>query len=145
MQYLFKGKEHEVDADTPHGNSKRNREYKRVMGSTRKALQTHHSLSKKSAKEILDKVYRKQANVDQTEVNTIWGLLEKAKREEQDGEGSVFIRECRIHPDFLVVLASDCQLQDLKHFCTNPSEFCSFGVDPTFNIFEENISLTVTT
>ena len=180
MQYLFKGKEHEVDAVAPHGNSKKDRGYKRVMESTRKALQTQHPLSKKSAKEILDGVYRdvgdvtkarsigelprgptdvynarhaakrkercnNQANADQTEVNTIWELLEKAKREEKDGEGSVFIRECRIHPDFLVVLASDRQLQDLKHFCTNPHEFCIFGVDPTFNIFEENISLTVTT
>ena len=43
------------------------------------------------------------------------------------------------------MLASDRQLQDLKHFCTDPNEFCIFGADPTFNIFKENISLTVTT
>ena len=176
MQYLFKGKEHVVDADVPHGNSKKDRGYKRVMASTRKALQTQHPSSKKSAKEILDAVYldvgdvtkarsigelprgptdvynarhaakkKKQPTNEQTEINTIWELLENAKREEKNGKDSVFIRECRIHPDFLVILASDRQLQDLKHFCTNPHEFCIFGVDPTFNIFEENISLTVTT
>ena len=181
MQYLSTGKEHEVDVDVPHGNSRqKDRGYKHVMVSTRKSLQTQYPSSKKSPKEILDEAYRdvgdvtnassigelprgptdiynarhaakkkeqrnKATSEDQTKVNTIWGLLEKAKREEKDGEDSVFIRECRIHPDFLVVLASDRQLQDLKHFCTNPHEFCIFGVDPTFNIFEENISLTVTT
>ncbi|XP_028410639.1 uncharacterized protein LOC114533331 [Dendronephthya gigantea] len=175
---LLRGKEHVVDVDIPHGNSQKNRGYKRVMPSTRKALQTQPS-SKKTAKEILDSVYRDVGDVTRArsigelprgptdvynarhaakreqrnkptkeggkEVNTIWELLETAKREEKDGKDSVFIRECRIHPDFLVVLASDRQLQDLKHFCTNPHEFCIFGVDPTFNIFEENISLTVTT
>jgi hypothetical protein len=57
VQYLFKDKEHVVDADVPHGNSKKDRGYKRVMASTRKALQTQHPSSKKSAKEILDAVY----------------------------------------------------------------------------------------
>ncbi len=80
-----------------------------------------------------------------TGVQGIWELLEKAKREEKENNSSTFIRECRIHPDFLVVLASDCQLQDLKHFCTDPNDFCIYGADPTFNIFKENISLTVTT
>lgn len=86
---------------------------------------------------------QKSANIN--EVQGIWQLLEKAKREEEEGNDSAFIRECRIHPDFLVVLASNRQLQDLKHFCTNADEFCVLGVDPTFNIFEENISLTVMT
>lgn len=79
------------------------------------------------------------------EVRGVWELLEKAKREEKEDVGSAFVRECRIHPDFLVVLASDRQLRNLKNFCTDPSEFCIFGADPTFNIFQENISLTVTT
>ena len=47
------------------------------------------------------------------ELNAIWQLLEKANREERECDNSTFIRECRIHPDFLVVLASDRQLQDL--------------------------------
>ena len=53
--------------------------------------------------------------------------------------------ECRIHPDFLVVLADDRQLKELELFCTDSEEFCVFGADPTFNLFEENIALTVTT
>ena len=30
-------------------------------------------------------------------------------------------------------------------FCTNPKEFSIFCIDPTFNIFTENINLTDTT
>ena len=151
MQYLFTGKEHKVDVDVPHGNSRqKDRGYKRVMASTRKSLQMQYPSSKKSPKEILDEAYRdvgdvtnarsigelprgptdiynarhaakkkeqrnKATNEDQTEVNTIWGLLEKAKREEKDGEDSVFIRECRIHPDFLVVLAKTPNIFVLIH------------------------------
>ena len=79
------------------------------------------------------------------ELNVIWQLLEKAKREEKECDNSTSIREWRIHPDFLVVLASDCQLQDLEHFCTNSEGFSILGVDPTLHIFQENISLTVMT
>ena len=77
------------------------------------------------------------------ELNVIWQLLEKANREEKECDNSTSIREWRIHPDFLVVLASDCQLQDLEHFCTNSEGFSILGVDPTLKIFQENISLTV--
>ena len=79
------------------------------------------------------------------QLDELWVLLEKAKRDEI-GEGQVpFIRECRVHPDFLTVLAHDQQLVELKLFCTNPVEFCVFAIDPKFNIFKEKISLTVTT
>ena len=87
---------------------------------------------------------QKSANIN--EVQGIWQLLEKAKREEEEGNDATFIRECRIHPDFLAVLASNRQLQELKHLYQCRRVLCSWsGVDPTFNIFEENISLTVMT
>ena len=75
----------------------------------------------------------------------IWMLLQKAKRDESTAKSSIFVGECRVHPDFLVVLASDCQLAELVQFCTDPKEFSIFCADLTFNIFEDNISLTVTT
>ena len=168
-----------MDVVLPHGNSKKGKVYRRLLPSTRKALQTSILGKKETAKEILDNVYCSVGDVTNArshgqlprgpgdiynarcaakkaksacstvnqspEINGIWQLLEKAKREEENDSGSVFIRECRVHPDFLVVLASDRQLQDLKHFCTDPNEFCICGADPTFNIFEENICLTVTT
>ena len=81
-----------------------------------------------------------------TQLDELWVLLEKVKRDEI-GEGQApFIRECRVHPDFLTALAHDQQLVKLELFCTNPVEFCVFAIsDPTFNIFKEKISLTVTT
>ena len=62
-----------------------------------------------------------------------------------DAKSSIFIGECRVHPDFLVVLALDRQLEELVQFCTNPQEISIFCADLTFNIFKDNISLTVTT
>ena len=55
--------------------------------------------------------------------DTMWMLLQKAKRNESIAKSSLFIRECRVHPDFFVVLASDRQLEKLVQFCTNPQEF----------------------
>ena len=72
-------------------------------------------------------------------------LLQKAKRDESTAKSSIFIGKCRVHPDFLVVLASDHQLPELVQFCTDPQEFSIFCADPTLNIFEDNISLTVRT
>ena len=79
------------------------------------------------------------------DLNNVWILLERAKREEETSKETLFIRECSIHPDLFIVLANDRQLQQITQFCTNPNEFCIFGIDPTFNIFDKNISLTVTT
>ena len=77
-------------------------------------------------------------------LDSLWMLLERARREEENSLQEKIIRECRIHPDFLVVLANYRQLQELEHFCTNSSEFCVFSVDPAFNAFKDMISLTVT-
>ena len=72
-------------------------------------------------------------------------LLQKAKRDKSIAKLSIFIRECRVHPDFVVVLASDHQLEESFRFSISPQEFSIFCADPTFNIFEDNINLTVTT
>ncbi|CAB4032414.1 Hypothetical predicted protein, partial [Paramuricea clavata] len=81
----------------------------------------------------------------QVSLDNIWTLLERAKREEEQSKDSIFIHECSIHPDLFVVLATDQQLQELQLFCTSPIEFSVLGIDPTFNIFDRNISLTVST
>ena len=69
--------------------------------------------------------------------NSLWILFERARGEKENSLQEKLIRECRIHPDFLVVPANDRQLQELEHFCTNPSDFCVFSVDPTFSVFKE--------
>ena len=78
-------------------------------------------------------------------IDNVWTLLERAKCEEEQSKDAIFIRECAVHPDLFLVLANDQQLEGLSQFCTDPVEFSILGVDPTFNIFDRNISLTVTT
>ena len=75
----------------------------------------------------------------------MWVILEKAKKEEVEFSELKFIRDFRMHPSFSVVLSLERQLDDAVNFCTNPKEFSVFSIDPTFNIFNDNISLTVTT
>eukprot|EP00794_Sanderia_malayensis_P001058 gene1058-395_t len=75
----------------------------------------------------------------------LWMLLERAKREEEFGSNEIFIRDCTIHPSLNFILATNRQLDAVAQFCTNPNEFCVLAVDPTFNIFDTNLSLTVTT
>ena len=77
-------------------------------------------------------------------LDSLWMLLERVCREDGNSLQEKFIRKCRLHPDFLVVLANDRQLQELEHFSTNPSEFCVFSVGPAFNVFKDIISLIVT-
>lgn len=83
--------------------------------------------------------------VQSCKYDELWTLLERAKREEEISKDETFIRSCEIHPSLSVVLASERQLQHMVQFCTNPQEFSVLGVDPTFNIFDTNLSLTVTT
>lgn len=79
------------------------------------------------------------------QLDGLWVLLERAKREEELTKANLFIRECVIHPSLLVILASDRQMTELQQFCKHPAEFSVLSVAPTFNIFDKNLSLTVTT
>jgi hypothetical protein len=85
------------------------------------------------------------SKTEKLNINTVWALLESTKREEEQSKDSMFIRDCTIHPDLFIVVANDEQLNELEQFCTNQRCFSVFGIDPTFNIFDRNISLTVTT
>ena len=73
----------------------------------------------------------------------MWVILEKAKKEVEFSELK-FIRDFRMHPSFSVVLSLERQLDDAVNFCTNPKEFSVLSIDLTFNIFNDNVSLTVT-
>ena len=97
--------------------------------------------------EINDRSHNAEESVSTNNVklDNVWTLLERAKREEEESKDSVFIRECSIHPALFVFLPNDQQLDELVQFCTNPRSFCVLGIDPTFNIFDRNIILTVTT
>ena len=58
--------------------------------------------------------------------DTTWMLLQKTKREESIAKSSMSIGECRVHPDFLSVVALDRQLEELVQFCTNLQEISIF-------------------
>ena len=75
------------------------------------------------------------------------GNFRKGKRRKQEVKSSEqkFIRDFRVHPSFSVVLSSERQLDNVVNFCTNQKEFSVFSIDSTFNIFNDSISLTVTT
>ena len=82
-----------------------------------------------------------RACTSKVSMNNVWTLLERARREEEECNDSIFIRDGAIHSDLFVVLANDEQLEEVSKFCTNQNEFCVFGPDiPTFNIFDRNIT-----
>ena len=86
-----------------------------------------------------------QGSAIENSSDAIWMLLQKTKRDKSIAKSSIFIRECRVHADFLVVLASDRQLEVLVQFYIDPQVVSIFCADSTFNLFEDSISLTVTT
>ena len=79
------------------------------------------------------------------EQNEVWVILEKAKKEELEFPELKLNRDFRVHPSLPVVLSLEHQLDDVVNFCTNLKEFRVISIDPTFDIFNDNISLTVTT
>ena len=99
-----------------------------------------HSAKKSTTEAFKGEDFPKKSSDKQVNLN-VWTLLERAKQEEKTSRDTVFIRECSIHPDLFLVLANNRQLQQVGQFCTNPTEFCVFGIDPTFNIFDKNITV----
>lgn len=57
IQYLFKSEEHEIRNVMPHGNSKKNYSYTRLLPSTQERLKKSLENKKATAKEALDAVY----------------------------------------------------------------------------------------
>ena len=41
---------------------------------------------------------------------------------------------CQAAPYPMMLLAYDWMLDDIVRFCTSASEFCVFGIDPTFSL-----------
>ncbi len=102
--------------------------------------------SARNEKEMQNVVsFNSEKSAGSVKLDGLWTLLERAKREAEFSSEEAFIRECTVHPNLSVVLASDRQLKEIGQFCTNPTAFTVLEVDPTFNIFDVNLSLTVTT
>ena len=73
----------------------------------------------------------------------MWVILEKAKKEKMEFSDLKFIRDFTVHPNFSVDLSLERQLDDAVYFCTSPKEFSVFSIDPAFDRFNGNISLTL--
>ena len=63
IQYLFEEKEHEVVVTKPHGNSKRDTPFQRLLPSTRDKLKNSIRIPKCRPKDFLDEVYRSSGDV----------------------------------------------------------------------------------
>ena len=66
-------------------------------------------------------------------------LLDESKKQASNRK-TAFLRDVRIAPEPLCVMTTDRQLNDLKRFCCNPTEFRPFTVDPTFYIGKYNVT-----
>ena len=53
---------------------------------------------------------------------------------------SKFVRRIRAVPDPAIVVADDCQLNDMNRFCTSSSEFGILTVDSTFSLGEFDVT-----
>ena len=63
IQYLFEEEEHEVVVTKPHGNSKRDIPFQRLLPSTRDKLKNSICIPKCRPKNFLDGVYRSSGYV----------------------------------------------------------------------------------
>eukprot|EP00794_Sanderia_malayensis_P019355 gene19355-21275_t len=73
-----------------------------------------------------------------------WVLLDRTKRDQEVSKESRFICECDFHPELFVFLASNWQLDTLSQLTVAPRQLCVLGIDLIFNIFKQNLSLTIT-
>ena len=53
---------------------------------------------------------------------------------------SKFVCGIRAVPDPAIVVADDCQLNDMNRFCTSNPEFGILTVDPTFSLGEFDVT-----
>ncbi|VDI50594.1 Hypothetical predicted protein [Mytilus galloprovincialis] len=158
LQFYFSG-DIEPVVLKPHGNakSKHAAPYRRVAPSTLNRM-IELSKSKTSAKSIMKGVINENGGIESCGPSSYPRNEQQVKnirrtnKEEMDEATEVlhmydnqeqpFIRKFDVRPDFIVVLASNQQLHDLKRFCTTHP--CSIvGIDPTFHF--GNFDVTITT
>ena len=46
-------------------------------------------------------------------------------------------------PESMAVLSNEQQINDLECFCSNPFKFCISGIDPTFNLGDFSLTVSV--
>ena len=153
IQYYFDGLEHEVDFTNPR---------QKLSFSMREKIK---ELSTKGmrGKQILEELNNKGHDFDSARCATdaapslreIYNISKKNRSDNNNDEiielvdlcnreknrSDAFLGEVRTAPEFSAMLCNDRQLNDVYRFCaeTNASVF---GVDPTFNICNNNVTIT---
>ena len=58
------------------------------------------------------------------------------------GDEDQFIHELKLAPKPSVILDYDYQLAEVESFCTEPTYHSIFGIDPTFNLGQFNLTVS---
>ena len=158
-----------VKVVSSHGNSKERVPFYPTLPSTKLLMQSEsqHSGPKRTISVVFDKFggvigassscelprnerqisYIKQRSNTKAQhtvglsplADQVFVLMQQSKLEDQ---GGMFVRDCQPAPEPAFVLARDRQLNDVVHFCTDPSNFSVLTVDPTFNLGEFDVTPT---
>ena len=161
VQYLFTCGEHEVKI-APHGNSKAGESYVRTMPSVIDKLKS--TAAKKTAKRALTFVAQEAGGITTAHCasalprgrqqvddirrgslsnsDPLYSMMVMCKESEGKNAPEAFVRIVNAAPFPMMVLAFDWTLDDLVRFCTNASEFCVLGFDPTFNLGPFDVTVT---
>ena len=146
----------------PHGNasSSQSQPYLRTSTSTLQAIKSKLQFS--SPKEALEKVSKERGgeilakstgdlprnrqqvynkNKQQKTQDPLYSLIVEIQNLGGSGEDQ-FIRELKLAPEPSVILSYDYQLAEVEAFCTYPGYHCVFGIDPTFNLGQFNLTVT---
>ena len=159
VQYQFTQGEHEVKV-APHGNSRSKGGYMRTMPSVISKLKA--ASSQMTPKRAIDFSHDQQGGIcgassagllprSRQQVkdmrrktqhdDPLFSVMYMCKSEEGKGKNS-FVRLVNAAPFPMMVLAYDATLHDLQRFCTGPSKFSIFGVDPTFSLGDFDVTVT---
>ena len=83
---------------------------------------------------------RAQNAADQIKDDDPWYRLLGEGKKQALLRTTAFIRDVRVAPEPLSVIATNRQIKDLKRFCCHPTEYKPFTVDPTFGIGEYTVT-----
>lgn len=87
-------------------------------------------------KQVINMKKRKEiAEKSGGDADDLFIVMQHARSDESN-----FVRAIRATPDPAVVIAADCQLNDMNRFCTSASEFGIVTVDPTFSLGEFDVT-----
>ena len=70
----------------------------------------------------------------------LYVVMEQCKCAEKSNK---YVQDVTSAPERMAVLSNEQQISDLECFCCNPFEFCILGIDPTFNLGDFGVTVTV--